>query len=104
MTKAIDAWGRRTRWRPACVRFWEKVDRSGDCWLWTGSRSAKGIDGREAPLQCRHCGVRIIHAPGHSGRYRYTDNLSGTDIFGSGSECPKNEQGHEPQRNDGSES
>lgn len=56
---------------------------------------------RAALLQCRHCGVRIIHAPGHSGRYSYTDNSSGTDIFGSGSECPKNERGHEPRHSDG---
>ncbi len=23
-------------------RFWSKVDRSGDCWLWTGARHARG--------------------------------------------------------------
>lgn len=23
-------------------RFWSKVDKSGDCWLWTGSRSNRG--------------------------------------------------------------
>lgn len=23
-------------------RFWSKVDKSGDCWLWTGTRSEKG--------------------------------------------------------------
>ena len=23
-------------------RFWARVDRSGDCWLWTGARSSKG--------------------------------------------------------------
>jgi hypothetical protein len=23
-------------------RFWNKVDRSGDCWIWTGSRSQSG--------------------------------------------------------------
>ena len=23
-------------------RFWEKVDRSGDCWLWTASRNQSG--------------------------------------------------------------
>lgn len=31
-------------------RFWSKVDKSGDCWLWTGSRSVGygnlGIDGQ----------------------------------------------------------
>ena len=24
-------------------RFWEKVDKSGECWLWTGSRSQNGV-------------------------------------------------------------
>ena len=23
-------------------RFWEKVDKSGDCWIWTGCRHAQG--------------------------------------------------------------
>ncbi|MGY8831285.1 MAG: HNH endonuclease signature motif containing protein [Pseudomonadales bacterium] len=23
-------------------RFWEKVDKSGDCWIWTASKNAKG--------------------------------------------------------------
>jgi hypothetical protein len=27
---------------PAPERFWAKVDKSGECWLWLGSRSAKG--------------------------------------------------------------
>lgn len=44
---------------------------------------------------CRHCGERIYHNEGRSGRYRYTTKLDGTDIFGSGSECPKNDRGHE---------
>lgn len=45
---------------------------------------------------CRHCGAKIAYVPGHSGRYRFTDRMDGTDIFGSGSECPRNERGHEP--------
>lgn len=45
---------------------------------------------------CRYCGAKILYRPGHSGRYRYTDCFDGTDIFGSGSECPSNERGHEP--------
>lgn len=23
-------------------RFWERVDKTGDCWIWTGSRNGKG--------------------------------------------------------------
>jgi hypothetical protein len=34
----------RARWpeRTLAERFWEKVDRSGDCWLWTGCRTPDG--------------------------------------------------------------
>lgn len=32
---------RRNR-RPLAARFWEKVDRSGECWLWTASRDEWG--------------------------------------------------------------
>lgn len=32
--KPTQSWSRRRR--PAEVRFWEKVDKSGECWLWTG--------------------------------------------------------------------
>lgn len=28
--------------RPPQERFWEKVDRSGDCWLWTGCVDSQG--------------------------------------------------------------
>jgi hypothetical protein len=28
--------------RPIAERFWEKVDRTGDCWLWTGSGDRYG--------------------------------------------------------------
>ena len=28
--------------RPLAERFWEKVDMSGDCWLWTGARDKQG--------------------------------------------------------------
>lgn len=32
------------RWNPEPlrVRFWRKVDLSGDCWIWTASRSTAG--------------------------------------------------------------
>lgn len=32
----------RNRDRPAPDRFWEKVDQSGECWLWTGGTSTNG--------------------------------------------------------------
>lgn len=34
------SWSRRSR--PASVRFWEKVDTGGDCWLWTASVDMAG--------------------------------------------------------------
>ncbi len=37
--------------RSLSERFWEKVDKSGACWVWTGAREARGygrlsVDGR----------------------------------------------------------
>lgn len=37
--------------RPPEVRFWEKVDKSGDCWVWTAGKTGNGygafsVDGR----------------------------------------------------------
>lgn len=37
-------------------RFWRKVDRSGDCWIWTGSRNHKGYGRLQATG-----GVRQAH-------------------------------------------
>lgn len=28
--------------RPVADRFWEKVDKTGDCWLWTGAQTRGG--------------------------------------------------------------
>lgn len=28
--------------RPIAERFWKKVDKSGDCWMWTGYKNTKG--------------------------------------------------------------
>ena len=30
------------RYRPVWDRFWEKVDKTGDCWLWTGAKNSSG--------------------------------------------------------------
>lgn len=34
--------GRGRRSRPTAERFWEKVDKSGDCWLWIGKKNQNG--------------------------------------------------------------
>lgn len=46
---------------------------------------------------CRHCRARIYSRPGGTGRYRWSTRQDGTDTLGSGSECPANERGHEPE-------
>lgn len=28
--------------RPVADRFWEKVDQSGECWIWMGARTSRG--------------------------------------------------------------
>jgi hypothetical protein len=37
------------RWGTPEERFWRKVDKSGDCWIWTGARTADGWHGRFTP-------------------------------------------------------
>lgn len=43
---------------------------------------------------CIHCKKRVYRDDERTGRYRFTDRADGSDIFGSGSECPGNERGH----------
>lgn len=42
---------------PVDERFWRKVDKSGECWTWTGSRNHKGYGRLSTPD-----GVRLTHA------------------------------------------
>ena len=50
------------------------------------------------PMTCLHCGATLYEQPNRHGRYRWTDRDDGTDTYGSGSECPSNERGHEPAK------
>lgn len=61
------------------ARFWSRVDRSGDCWVWTGARSAAGygqIRLNDELLYAHHVawvlaggsranGVRVLHTCDH---------------------------------------
>ena len=40
--------------KPLAVRFWPKVDKAGDCWLWTGAANKHGRG------QIRHDGRLIL--------------------------------------------
>lgn len=43
-------------------RFWEKVDKSGDCWLWTATRNRKGygtISRKNAPVLAHRLSYEI---------------------------------------------
>ena len=44
--------------RPLADRLWEKVDKSGDCWVWTGTRSK----GRRQGYGLISAGNRTRHA------------------------------------------
>ncbi len=37
----FDNWQRAQPRQPLADRFWAKVDKSGECWLWTGARSGR---------------------------------------------------------------
>lgn len=47
------------RQRPLWDRFWEKVDASGDCWIWTGAKDQHGY-GRIG-LGTREDGIAAAH-------------------------------------------
>lgn len=48
--------------RDPIERFWEKVDRSGDCWLWTASQNAYGY----GQFAVQH----NVHEPAHRFAYK----------------------------------
>lgn len=50
-------------------KFWAKVDRTGDCWIWTGSRNSAGYG-------------RIGVAGQHWLAHRYALHLDGVDVSG----------------------
>lgn len=43
MAKASGTYGPEPRtWDESVATFWSRVDRDGDCWVWTGSRTDRG--------------------------------------------------------------
>lgn len=54
-------------------RFWRKVDRSGDCWMWTGARNGGGYG--QFVISWHSGGTRRIQAQAH----RFSLMLAGRD-------------------------
>ena len=58
-----------SRWdhAPWEERFWAKVDRSGDCWIWTGARTQKGyglFNGADGRMHGVHrISYELAHGP-----------------------------------------
>lgn len=57
---------RTQRRRPAIERFWEKVDKSGDCWIWTAYKSPAGygsfgVRAGESPQLAHRVSYRMTH-------------------------------------------
>ena len=57
------------------ARFWAKVDKSGDCWTWTGSKRRSGKGGNEYGVV------------GFAGKVVYAHRFSYALVYG---ECPAN--------------
>lgn len=49
-----------TKRKPLAERFWEKVDRTGECWIWTGCRDSRGY-GRFGVGRLAHPQVEAAH-------------------------------------------
>lgn len=53
--------------RPADERFWARVDKSGDCWLWTGPTTTKGYGTFHGPnsktTNCHKFSYEVAHGP-----------------------------------------
>ena len=86
------------------ARFWQKVDRTGDCWEWTGTTTSGGyghvsVNGKmvqahrfawaqrygkipEGRLICHHCDNRLCVRLTHLFEGSYKDNMEDCHIKG----------------------
>lgn len=93
----------------AIERFWSKVDKSGDCWVWTGGKTSAGygeynVDGRtvyahryaseitDGPIPAgisvlHHCDNRPCVRPDHLFRGTHQDNMD--DMWRKGRARPR---------------
>ena len=51
------------------VRFWAKVDRSGDCWLWTGSTNTRNGYGRFSGQYAHRVAWELTNGPIPDGKH-----------------------------------
>lgn len=60
------------RRQPETLRFWSKVDTSGECWIWTGSCATSGhgrFNGRRTPIPAHRYAYEISVGPIPDGLY-----------------------------------
>jgi hypothetical protein len=74
---SADCYHQKQRSQPLEQRFWSKVDRSGECWLWTdctyefgyGQFSFTGEDGKRKTVGAHRMAYELTHGPLNDGQW-----------------------------------